>query len=455
VLRGPAEEAREISERAVAAARASGSRTVEAHALDTLGMAMSLTGDWAGGEQALREAIRIARELPDDFAATRASISLGDCLEQQGRIEEAAELALEGASMAERAGVLTHARYLTGDACWRFTCLGRLDEAEAIAERALATAPKGMPGVLLLESAAHLALRLGRLDDAEERFGRVRDMLGETRDSMWLGTTASGQAEVALSRADPDAAWSIAIRVLEVVDGREYVHYTARLYATALRAAADRALRAQALGAEARAAEARSDGRAALERLRSLLAPERWHDGAPGPEPVAFEAVCVAELARAEARSDPAAWDAAAARFAALGEPFEQAYARWRQGEALIAGAGDADAARSALREAAGIAAALPAPLLAAEIEGLARRARVPLDAAADRPAEDVDRFGLTQRERAVLALVTEGRTNREIGEALFISDKTASVHVSRILAKLGVRSRVEAATAAHRLGLV
>ena len=70
-------------------------------------------------------------------------------------------------------------------------------------------------------------------------------------------------------------------------------------------------------------------------------------------------------------------------------------------------------------------------------------------------PLAPLDRLGLTERERTVLALVAEGHTNREIGSALFISEKTASVHVSRILAKLGVRSRVEAATTAHRLGLV
>ena len=127
VLRGPAEEARAVSERAVAAARAVGSRTVEAHTLDTLGMALSLTGDRAGGERALREAIHIAQELSDDFATTRAYISLGDCVEQQGRVEEALAIALEGASMADRAGVLTHERYLMGDACWRLVCLGRLD----------------------------------------------------------------------------------------------------------------------------------------------------------------------------------------------------------------------------------------------------------------------------------------------------------------------------------------
>jgi DNA-binding CsgD family transcriptional regulator/tetratricopeptide (TPR) repeat protein len=457
VLRGPAEEARAGGERAVAAARAAGSRTVEAHALDTLGMASSLTGDWAGGERALREAIDLAQELSDDFATTRAYISLGDCLEQQGRIEDALALALEGAAMADRAGVLAHARYLTGDACWRFVCLGRLDEAEAIAEPALAATPKGMPGVLVLESAAYLALRRGRLGDADERFARVRDLLGETSDSMWLGTTAAGQAEVALWRSDPEGAWRLAADTLDVVAGREYVHYTARLYATALRAAADLALHARALGDERRADAAQRDGRAAVERLRALLAPERWHDGAAGPEPLAFEAQCAAELARAEGRSDPGPWTAAADRFAALGEPFELAYARWRQAEALIVAGADLTTATDALHEAADIAAALPAPLLTTEIEGLARRARLPLGpgvaTAPEAPAHE--HFGLTAREHAVLALVAEGHTNREIGETLFISEKTASVHVSRILAKLGVRSRVEAATAAHRLGLV
>jgi DNA-binding NarL/FixJ family response regulator len=165
--------------------------------------------------------------------------------------------------------------------------------------------------------------------------------------------------------------------------------------------------------------------------------------------------VCAAELARGDGTPDPDAWDAAAKDFAALGLPFELAYTRWRQAEALI-GAGDRAGAAGALREAADIAAGLPAPLLAAEVEGLARRARVTLGlelaVAPESPA--IERLGLTERELTVLALVAEGHTNRKIGETLFISEKTASVHVSRILAKLGVKSRVEAATTAHRLGL-
>jgi DNA-binding NarL/FixJ family response regulator len=94
---------------------------------------------------------------------------------------------------------------------------------------------------------------------------------------------------------------------------------------------------------------------------------------------------------------------------------------------------------------------------LADDIAALARRARIDLD----QPAPEVEaepspahRLGLTPREHEVLLLVAEGRTNREIGSELYMSEKTASVHVSRILAKLGVSSRVEAAAVAHRLGI-
>ena len=69
-------------------------------------------------------------------------------------------------------------------------------------------------------------------------------------------------------------------------------------------------------------------------------------------------------------------------------------------------------------------------------------------------PPRLLDPFGLTTREREVLVLLADGRTNRQIGDALFISGSTAGVHVSNILAKLGVTSRTEAAAVAVRLGL-
>ena len=126
----------------------------------------------------------------------------------------------------------------------------------------------------------------------------------------------------------------------------------------------------------------------------------------------------------------------------------------------MRSGAGTA-AARSPLREAHSIATELGARVVAEQIEALARRGRVDLGSAATAAGADdvptdhaVDRLHLTDREREVLALVAEGRTNRQIAESLFISAKTASVHVSNILTKLDVANRGEAAAVARRLGL-
>jgi DNA-binding NarL/FixJ family response regulator len=160
-----------------------------------------------------------------------------------------------------------------------------------------------------------------------------------------------------------------------------------------------------------------------------------------------------------EAPADPAAFESAALAFDALRLPWPAAYARMRAAEGHVL-AGDRDAATATLAAACASARAMGAVPLAEEAEGLARRARLrtdpkpaPADAAADAP-EPAQRLGLTPRELEVLLLVAEGRTNREIGGELFMSEKTASVHVSRILAKLSVGGRVEAAAVAHRLGL-
>ena len=131
------------------------------------------------------------------------------------------------------------------------------------------------------------------------------------------------------------------------------------------------------------------------------------------------------------------------------------AYGRYRLAAALLAGRGDREQAASAIRAAHAMAIGLGALPLASMVEVLARRARIALRCLRNDRRYAGLPFGLTEREREVLALVVAGRSNREIGEALFISPKTASVHVSNILAKMEVDGRVEAATMALRLGIV
>ncbi|WP_345055267.1 response regulator transcription factor, partial [Streptomyces rameus] len=115
------------------------------------------------------------------------------------------------------------------------------------------------------------------------------------------------------------------------------------------------------------------------------------------------------------------------------------------------------DRAAELLRLAAAVAAHLDARPLADAVARLAQRARLTLAGTPGQspaPADPAAALGLTGRERDVLGLVAAGRTNRQIAEELFISPKTASVHVSNILGKLGVSGRGEAAAVAHRLGL-
>ena len=151
--------------------------------------------------------------------------------------------------------------------------------------------------------------------------------------------------------------------------------------------------------------------------------------------------------------ADPDAWDEAARQWEQTPDVWLASTARLREAEAAVA-VGDTARAAASLHEAQRRAASLGAVPLLDEIEALSRRTRLSVEAppavvVAKRSAEAL---GLTSRETEVLALVAVGATNREIGESLYIAEKTASVHVSNILRKLGVTSRVDAAAIAQRL---
>jgi DNA-binding CsgD family transcriptional regulator len=222
-----------------------------------------------------------------------------------------------------------------------------------------------------------------------------------------------------------------------------------------------------AVAEQARARHASVEEQAARELATGLIDRARAATTVPGvmltPALEAHLLSAEAEWSRVTGPSDPERWARSADVWEALRFPWPAAYARWRQAEALLAQGASRNTAGAILAKAWTLASVFGARLLVAEIDSLARRARIELapppregepDSPAQQPTTVTDELGLTPREREVLALVADGRTNRQIAEALFISEKTASVHVSNILAKLGVANRGEAAAVAHRLRL-
>jgi DNA-binding CsgD family transcriptional regulator len=174
--------------------------------------------------------------------------------------------------------------------------------------------------------------------------------------------------------------------------------------------------------------------------------------GEMGVEAKAWQARVEAEAARLRGTAAPELWQAAVEGFG-YGHVYEEARSRWRLAEALLA-TDDRTGAAEQARVAHEVAVRLGAAPLRAAVEALARRGR--LDVALPGTGRVADASAvLTPRETEVLALLAQGRTNRQVGAALFISEKTASVHVSNILAKLSANGRTEAVAIAAQRGLL
>jgi DNA-binding CsgD family transcriptional regulator len=229
------------------------------------------------------------------------------------------------------------------------------------------------------------------------------------------------------------------------------------LSAVGLAAAAELAERARLVSDPAAETAAREAGSRLLERAEQTAVRGRPRTGRMGPEGVAWLARAHAEWSRVTGGSDPELWRRAVDAFteATRGvDGYERARCRWRLAEALL-GTGDRAGAAEQAALAAATAEAIGAlPLHRAVAELVARGRLDVLDARLPR-ARTTPASALTARELQVLGLLAEGLTNREAGRRLFVSEKTVSVHVSNLLAKLGVRSRTEAVTVAHQRGLL
>jgi DNA-binding CsgD family transcriptional regulator len=444
----------ELAEEAIEIARAVGDRAVESHALNTLGVDVGALGDRERGIAALRESLAIELERLSSDDLHRAYTNLGDMLDQDGQIEEAIQLALEGVEMARETGTTrSWAGFLLAEAAKRSWRLGRLADADRLLRQALDFGAEGVSGANVHLAASELASMLGRWEEAQDQLAEARRLLSRAAGSMWIGplygcavVLAEHQGDIAAVRR----AFEEAQRRMENED--EYAFYARDLYLPALRAEGDAAERARAGRDREAEEEARRSGAALRTRMTDMAAAAGVR-GSPPPQVVADEATAEAELARIDGHADPALWERAAEANERLGNLVEAAYARLRKAEALLETGAGRDVVTETLRAAHGAAVECGAEVLRERCETLARRARVALT---DEPAPATvdDPFGLTPREREVLVLVAAGRTNRQIGEELFMSEKTASVHVSRILAKLEVGTRGEAGAVAHRLGM-
>jgi DNA-binding CsgD family transcriptional regulator/tetratricopeptide (TPR) repeat protein len=453
------EEARAVCEEAIAVARSTGARAAEGHARDTLGVVLAHLGEVTAGLAHLEQAARIAEELHENRGfdiddLLRAYANLCDLLDLTGELERAAATALHGAEVAREHGLeRSYGTWLAADASAVLIKLGRWDEARERQHGVLPqTTSGGLVAINLYQAVAALEVGRGELDLATEHLRSARRLF----DKVFVGAQHIGpvyreQAGVAVWQGRPADARSAVAAGLSACLGVDGARYAASLYPVGLRAEADVAELARARHDDDQETDARRVAAELLDGARALVTP--W-----GPEFEAHLATCEAEWTRVVGESDPQRWQSAVDAWDKAGQPYPAAYARWRLAEALLVARMDHQRAELSVRDAHATAVRLGARPLRHELDQLARRSRIELvdrpEASGPTSQEPHGGFGLTPRELEVLRLVADGRSNRQIAEELFISAKTASVHVSNILAKLGVSSRVEAAAVAHRLAL-
>lgn len=455
LLQGRYREVREEAPEALRAAEHVGLESARSGILSRLGCALFALGEDEEGRARALESIEIARRSGTSEEVGTAFLNYADALHNAGRSREALEIAKQG---------IAEVTAMVGDGAVRSMSWMHLNLTEIesdlgdweAASQALRAAGSPHGGVTL----AHARLRRAQLGLARGDTATVRDdldqagaLLADALEPQYIAVIASLQAELERRAGDLDAARAAVDRGIDRIQFcSEDAARMAQVASAGVAVEADAAERAVDLGDRA----AQESAMARAEMLTEIVRAAAEDGG--GPVEGAHLATSEAELARAAGNDDPQRWAAAAEAWAGIDRPYPAAIARWRRAQAELA-AGDRDAAGRSAAGAIAEANRLGSHWLAAEAEGLAARGRLRLERAGKSTAEpdreaEPEPFGLTPRERQVLALVALGATNREIAGELFMAEKTASVHVSRILTKLDVRSRTEAAAVAHRHGL-
>ncbi len=437
---GRDEDAERSARAAVAEAQRAGEPAAEADALATL--AVLVVGDPDRVVELLERALDRAREAGNLVTELRCHLNMASTRYYTGDLARAAELTTAGVARARETGLSWSGygvqlqlfselvRYATGD----------LSAPGVSVDLAPPSGAASLAAVQLYAAVARGdadAVQRGRALEPEwHRDGQVALVSGGcTVDAL----TWAGQL---------DEAVALALGLIEHMGAVWDDYFLGGIWLAALGIAALAAAAAAERLAGADPAGRVELGTRLLDRAVTTARRGRPRGGRLGPEGRAWLARAHAEHSRLRGEPDPAAWATAVAEFS-YGYRYEVARSRWRWAEALLE-SGDRAAAQVQASLAECAAREMGAVPLLTALGALARRGRLELPGARG-TGGDV----LTAREAEVLALVAQGLTNRQIGERLFISGKTVSVHVSNMLAKLGASGRAEAVGIAHRRGLL
>ncbi len=441
----------ELAQRALTAAEAVGAIEEKLEAQTVLVGALVYGGDFEGGMALGEQVAQEANRAGLSWLAMRSDVILTDAQLMVGRYDEVVRTADRGIALAEQAGFSrTMGAFMRSNKAEALLRSGQWDAVLAAAAPG-AEAPGVFAGTLLLLR-AELHTMSGRPEPAKADLREARRHLRNSAAAQFALPLAAVEAELARGAGDLPGARAIVAEALGRDDlGAEH-RYRWPLLSLGARIEAERVQAASDAG------EATADAEQRIKELHK----EATGTATTTPADHGHLALVAAEHARVRRKGEAEAWASAVAACRAMNEPLPLAYALLRQAEALTSQGSTAEAATAA-GEALELAQAMGARPILEDIQALVRRARLSVNGRdADAPAaakavmpDELERLGLTAREAEVLGLVADGLSNSEIAQQLFISRKTASVHVSNILSKLGVSTRVEAAAMAHRRGLV
>ncbi|HEX4466884.1 MAG TPA: AAA family ATPase, partial [Solirubrobacteraceae bacterium] len=450
LLRGRYREAVGAAEEAIAMIdETCAGSDVQSEARNTLAMALVGSGSIDEGIDEMHAALAMAERDGSVGAMESACANLADLLLANGKVAEALSVAEEGLARSRQAR--------TSNPVWLATTVAEIAFALGdwkLAADSLAVEKKVLEGRWLINlrlREAELDLGRGNLEEAARKLAEIEPLVAQSVEPQWYANYGLVSADLHQRRGELDAARG---DLEEALDRIEFCTDDSSRITT---------ITAALVAIDAEAAQLASDlcdGDAteiALQRARIMMERARAGHETAGVVGHAWIATSESWLARAESREDPALWATAVESWESVERPYPAARARMREAEAWLE-QGDRGKAAERLREARSRASDLGAEWLVAALDAIGARARIAIEspgAPADARPVAENPFELTSREQEVLALLARGATNREIGAELYMAEKTASVHVSRILGKLGVRSRTQAAAVATRAGLL